>query len=152
MNGLALEYVSDFHHVNIRRVCAGTDADLIDLHAAQFFNSLDIVGAVRTCSHRYKRTEIDVDDLIVNCVIVSLKFSPYLSPFLCLKEGKCYLIRWEYRCCSTQLSAHVCDGSSLRYRQSLYALAAVLYDLADTALYGHSSQNFEDNVLCGDPR
>ena len=100
-----------------------------------------------TCCLRYERGKVDVDLLVVLCVLVSREGYPYVRSVLRLEELEGYLVRGEYRGSSAQLSAHVGNGGSLGYRKGLYALTAVLDDLADAAFNAHNSQHLQYNVF-----
>ena len=107
---------------------------------------------MRHSSQRLQRGQVYGVLLVVLCVRVGGQRYPYVAAALCLEELLGCLVRREDRGGSTQLSAHVGDGGTLRYGQGLYALACVLYDLADTALDGHLAQYVQNNVLRRYPR
>ena len=150
--GLALEDGSDLHHVIIRGVGARTDAALVYLDLADLGYLLDVIRHVRHSSQRLKRGQVYGVLLVVLYVRVGGQRYPYVAAALCLEELLGCLVGREDRGGSAQLSAHVGDGSTLRYGQGLYALACVLYDLADTALDGHLAQYVQNNVLRRYPR
>ncbi len=141
---MPFEDVRHLHHVQQRRVGAGTDADLVDLQLADLSHGLDIVRRMRTCSKRHQFTQINVQFFVINSVRICLLLAPDFASALCLQELLGHFVRRENRSSRTQLSTHVGDGGTFRNGQSLDTLAAVFDDLADTALYGHPAQHFQD--------
>ena len=95
--------------------------------------------------------KVDVYLLIIFGIRVGSKRLPHVCSVLCLEKFKGYLVRREYRCGSTELCAHVGDGSSFGNGESLYALAHILDDLAYAALYAHYAKHLKYNVLSGYP-
>ena len=150
--GLALEDGGNLHHVVVRGVGARTDAALVYLDLADLGYLLDVIRHMRHRGQRLKRGQVYGVLLVVLCVWVGGQRYPYVTAALCLEELLGCLVGREDRGGSTQLSAHVGDGGTLRYGQGLYALAGVLYDLADTALDGHLAQYVQNNVLRRYPR
>ena len=104
-----------------------------------------------TSSKRNKLGKVDLNKLVINSVGVSGKGNINVLSALSLQELSCGLVGGEDRSSSAKLSAHVGDGSSLGNGKCLYALAAVLDDLAYAALNGKALEDFKDNVLCGYP-
>ena len=107
---------------------------------------------MRTCSKRHQFTQINVQFFVINSVRICLLLAPDFASALCLQELLGHFVRRENRSGRTQLSTHVGDGGTFRNGQGLDTLAAVFDDLADTALYGHPAQHFQDNILCSHPR
>ena len=104
-----------------------------------------------TSCKRNQLGEVDVYFLVVNCVGVCGHRNVVLFSALSLEELESSLVGRENRGGSAELCAHVGDGSALRNGQALYALAGVLHYLANAALNGELTENFQDNVLCGNP-
>ena len=150
--GLALEDGSDLHHVVVRRVGARTDAALVYLDLADLGYLLDVIRHVRHSCQRLECRQVYGVLLVVLCIRVGGQRYPYVAATLCFEELLGCLVGREDRGGSTQLSAHIGDGGALRYGQGLYALACVLYDLADAALDGHLAQYVQNNVLRRYPR
>ena len=144
--------MSHFHHIQQGGVGAGADANLIDLQLADLCHGLDIVRRMRTCSQGHQFAQINVQFFIINCIGICLLFAPDFASALCFEELLGHLVRRENRSGRTQFCTHVGNGCTFRNRQSLDTLAAVFNDLTDTALYGHATQYFQNDIFCRYPR
>ena len=152
MNGLALEYVGDLHHIHKGAVGAGAYADLIDLEPADLGNGLDVIGRMGAGGHRNDSGEVDIYLLVIYGVVIGLQLCPDIGSVLSLKELKGDLVGGEDRGSSAQLCAHIGDSCALGDGKGLDAFAAIFDDLADAALNGEPFQHLKDNVLGGHPR
>ena len=152
VNGLALEDSRDLHHIIVGRVGARADAALIYRNFTDFGDFLDVIRHMRHSGERLQSRKVYGVLLVVLGVRVGGQRYPYVAASLCLEELLRRLIGREDRGRRAQLRAHVGDGGAFRHGQGLNALACVLDDLADAAFDGHLAQNFQDNVLRGDPR
>ncbi len=140
------------HHVKIAGIGAGADAHLIDGLALELLDGLDVVGRVGTSRQRLQRGEVDLDHLIIHCVVVRAQLAVILFSVLCLQKGSGGFVGREHRGGGAQLGAHVGDGRSFGHAQGFDALSAVLNNFADAALDAHHAQHGEDDVLCRYPR
>ena len=64
--------------------------NLADLPAALY-----VIGHMRHSGKRNKLIEVDIDNLIVNCVVVCTKLNPILFTALSLKESSCDVVGRE---------------------------------------------------------
>ena len=87
MDGFALQDGSDAHQIQVGGVCAGTDADLIDLDCADLVHCLDVVRAVRASGQRDQLGEVDGDFFVIDRIRVGGELHPILLAALCLQEG-----------------------------------------------------------------
>lgn len=92
-------------HILEGGVGAGTDTYLVDLYLADLLNGLHVVRAVRTSSKRNQLGKVDVNFLVVNCVVVSGERNVVLFPALSLQELECSFIGREYGSGSAKLGA-----------------------------------------------
>ena len=104
------------------------------------------------CRERLEGAEVYVDNLVVDCIVVSLDLDPILLSALSGEESLRHFVRGENRGCCAELRAHVGYGCTLGDGKSLDSVSAVFDYLAHAALDGHDAQNFEDYILRADPR
>ena len=124
---------------------------MVYLLRTDFLNSFNIVRAVWASCHRNEFGEVNIDNFVINSVSVRGEFYPVFFTTLCSHERFCYLVRREYRGSCTEFGTHICDSCSFGDCKSFYTLSAVFDNFADTALNGHDTKNFKDNVFSGNP-
>ena len=107
---------------------------------------------MRHCRKRNKLIEVNVNNLVINCVIVCAEFNPILFTSLSLEESSCDIVGRENRGCCAKLCAHIGNRCSFGNGKRFNSLSAVFNDLANAALDAHNLKHLEDNILCGNPR
>ena len=107
---------------------------------------------MRTCSKRHQFAQVDGNDFIINGIWISLLFCPNFASTLCFEELLGNFIRRENRSGCTQFCTHIGDGCTFRNGKGLDAFATVFDNFSNAALYREPLQNFQNNILCSNPR
>ena len=150
-HGFAFQDLGNFHHIHKRGVGAGADGYLIHLDLADLLGGFDFIGHVRAGSHGLQCAQVNIDHFVILRVRIRQNLRPVVCAVLGFQKRQGDLVRGEDGGGSAQFCTHVGDGGALRYGQGLYALAAVLNDLADASFNGHTAQHFQDHILGRDP-
>ena len=104
------------------------------------------------CREGFEGAEIYVDNLVIDCIVVRLDLDPILLSALSGEESLRHFVGGENRGRCAELRAHVGYSCALGDGKSLDSVSAVFDYLAHAALDGHDAKNFEDYILCADPR
>ena len=146
MNRLAFQDGGDTHQIQIGGVGAGTDADLVDL-----IHGFYIVRAVGAGGQWDQFGQVNGDLFVIHSIRIRRKLNPILLAALRLQEGPGDFVGWEDGGSGAQLCAHVGDGSTFRYGQTLDTLAGIFDNFSHTALDRENLQNLQDDILRRNP-
>ena len=106
---------------------------------------------MRECHGGLDLGQVDLDDLIVNRILVSLVHNRLAVAVLC-HECQRLVVYLEDTVLGTSFDCHVGHGQTVAHRQGSNTLAGKLHGAVQCAVYADLADDVQDDVLTGDVR